>query len=239
MKINFSPKENIFERENKLLDDEDTFCTLVAEKYLNKEIIITPMFTVPLLHIKMSNWEVKKKKLLDLFHESKKWMVNRDTVLTTYELKRHRKNKSEKEILERNEWEEQFSKIIDQIFYEERKIIYETFGDPEKFPDKKAEINYTWFQEQRKGMFHGPHTHGTSPGSLASVCFIEFDEDIHTPTEFIRPFPDVIRYNSEETYVEKNISSGSLIVFPANIFHYTSPSQHEKSRIILSLNMSI
>lgn len=235
MKINFSPKENIFERENKLLDDEDTFCTLVAEKYLNKEIIITPMFTVPLLHIKMSNWEVKKQKLLELFESSKKWLKNENSIFTTYKSE----DEFEGENSERIEWEKKSHRIINEIFYEERKIIYETFGDPEKFPDKKAQINYAWFQEQTKGMFHKPHTHGFVAGSLGSVCFIEFDENIHTATEFIRPFPNTLKYNEGEVYIEKNISSGSLIVFPANIIHYTSPSQHEKSRIILSLNMSI
>lgn len=235
MKINFSTEENIFEKENKLLDDEDTFCTLVAEKYLNKEIIITPMFTVPLLHIKMSNWEVKKQKLLELFETSKKWLVNRDTVFTTYDSE----YKFEGENLKKIEWEKQFQQTIDKIFYEERKIIYETFGDPENFPDKNAEISYAWFQEQTKGMFHKPHTHGYVPGTLGSVCFIEFDENIHTPTEFVSPVISTVNSKSNNIFVEKNISSGSLIVFPANIFHYTSPSQHEKSRIILSLNMSI
>jgi hypothetical protein len=232
-------KEVYFDKEKKLLDDESNFCNLVAEKYLNKEIIIKPMFSVPLLHIKMSNWEIKKKKLLELFDESKEWLVNRDSVFTTYELERHRKNKSQEQILQRQEWEKQFANIIDQIFYEERKIIYECFGNPENFPNKMAEINYAWFQEQKKGMFHAPHTHGNAPSSLGSVCFIEFDERVHTPTEFICPFLNNLEYNRKEVYVEKNISSGSLIVFPSNIFHYTLPSQDEKSRIIVSLNMTV
>ena len=136
-------------------------------------------------------------------------------------------------------WEKNMSKSLDYIFYEEREIIYECFGDPEKFPDEIANISYSWFQEQKNGMFHAPHTHGAFPGSLGSVCFIEFDETVHTPTKFICPYPNNFKYNIQETYVEKNISSGSLIVFPSNIFHYTLPTYHEKSRIILSMNITV
>jgi hypothetical protein len=238
-KMHLDTEKDIFEQEKILLDDENNFCNLVAKKYLSKEIVITPMFSVPLLHIKMTNWESKKKRLLELFDESKKWLVNRDSVSTTYELGRHRQNKSKEQILERLHWEKQFSNVVDKIFYEERKIIYECFGNPENFPDKIAEINYAWFQEQKKGMFHAPHTHGNAPNGLGSVCFIQFDEKIHTPTQFISPFSNNLEYNFAETYAEKNISSGSLIVFPSNIFHYTLPSQDEKSRIIISLNMTV
>lgn len=227
------------EQEKQILNDEEYFANLVAQKYLNKEIVITPMFSVPLLHIKMSNWEVKKNKLLELFESGKKWLINRDTVNTTYELNRHRESKTEKENLERSAWDKHFFETIDDIFYEERKIIYETFGNPEQFPDQTAEIKYAWFQEQIKGMFHGPHTHGCAPGGLGSVCFIEFDENIHTPTEFVSPFTSTLNSNSDAIHVEKNVSSGSLIVFPSNTLHYTLPNNTEKSRIILSLNITV
>lgn len=230
---------NDLQQKKKIVDDENYFTNLVAQKYLNKEIVITPMFAVPLLHIKMSNWEVKKHKLLELFESGKKWLVNRDTVNTTYELNHHRESKTEKENLERSAWDKHFFETIDDIFYEERKIIYETFGKPEEFPNENAKIQYAWFQEQKKGMFHGPHTHGCSPGRLGSVCFIEFDENIHTPTEFVSSFTSNLNSNSDNIHVEKNVSSGSLIVFPANTLHYTLPNKSEKSRIILSLNIAV
>jgi len=234
--INFYSNSDL-EKENQILNDENYFANLVARKYLNKEIVITPMFSVPLLHIKMSNWEDKRNKLLELFESGKEWLNCVDTVNTTYEVHKHRKNKPQEQILERNNWDRNFFETIDNIFCEEKKIIYETFGNPEEFPEQTAKIEYAWFQEQTKGMFHGPHTHGCAPGRLGSVCFIEFDEKIHTATEFISPFPSVLE--NDQTHREKNITSGSLIVFPSNTIHYTLPNQFEKNRIILSMNMTV
>ena len=237
--IIFDSNSNIEREEKEILNDEEYFANLVANKYLNKEIVITPMFAVPLLHIKISNWQDKKDKLLELFESGKEWMNYLDTVNTTYTTSKHLKDKTQKEILERNNWNKHFSETIDDIFYEEKKIIYETFGNPEGFPNQTAKIEYAWFQEQKKGMFHGPHTHGCAPGRLGSVCFIEFDENIHTPTEFISPFPNILELEKDLIHREKNITSGSLIVFPANTIHYTLPNQFEESRIILSMNITV
>lgn len=230
--ITFYSNENA----NKELDDENYLTNLIARKYLNNEIIIKPMFTVPLLHIKMSDWDTKKQKLLELFETSQKWLIKRHTVNTTYVNSYEYKKRSTEEITTREDWEINFYEIISDIFYEEAKIIYETFGNPEENPNGIATIGYSWFQEQKKGMCHAPHTHGN--GGLSAVCFIEYDKNCHTPTEFLSPYLNPLKGHNE-LYVEENISSGSLIVFPSSIVHYTLPSESDKSRIILSLNMSI
>ena len=49
------------------------------------------------------------------------------------------------------------------------------FGNPENFPHKSVSIDYCWFQEQKKGMFHVPHVHGF--GGLSAVCFMDFDSN--------------------------------------------------------------
>lgn len=233
--ITFYSDGDLEEKKN-LLNDENFLTNLIASKYLNKEIVITPMFTVPLLHIKMSNWDVKKQKLLELFASGQEWLSKRDTVNTTYINVDEYRKKSQDEIIKREEWSIEFSEIISDIFHEEAKIIYETFGNPQEYPDRIARIDYSWFQEQKKGMCHAPHTHGN--GGLSAVCFIEYDQNCHTPTEFLSPYLNPLKGHNE-MYVEKNILSGSLIVFPSNIVHYTLPSESEKSRIILSLNISI
>lgn len=228
--------DNNSKEEKELLKDENYLTNLVARKYLNNEIVIKPMFTVPLLHIKMSNWDVKKQKLLELFSSSQKWLINRESVNTTYVNSIEYREKLQEEIVDREEWSIKFSETISDIFDEEAKIIYETFGNPQECPDKTATIGYSWFQEQKRGMCHAPHTHGN--GGLSAVCFIEYDQNFHTPTEFLSPYLNPAKGHNE-LYVEKNISSGSLIVFPSNIVHYTLPSESDKSRIILSLNISI
>jgi hypothetical protein len=194
------------------------------------------MFTVPLLHVKMSNWNIKKSILLDLFEKSQKWLIKRDTVNTTYINDYDCKKKTEEEISQLEFWDKNFCKTLFDVFYEELKIIYETFGDPENYPNKIANINYAWFQEQKDGMFHFPHTHGNV--GLSAVCFVEYDEKYHTSTQFLSPYLNPSKGHNEE-YFEKNISSGSLLVFPSNIIHYTYPNNSEKNRIILAFNVSI
>lgn len=229
-KITFYTDENKPEEES--LDVEDYFCNLVANKYLNREIIIRPMFTVPLLHIKMSNWEDKKQKLIELFNLNKKWLVKRDTVNTTY----LNENDFENVDLRREFWDKNVSECISNIFNEERKIIYEMFGNPNLYPERSAHINYAWFQEQKNGMFHGPHTHGVC--GLSAVCFIEYDKNQHTPTIFLSPYLNPTKGHNEE-YSDTNVSSGSLLVFPSNIVHFTQPNNTSSDRIILALNINV
>lgn len=227
-KITFYTDQDKFE--DKFLNNEDYFCNLVASKYLNKEIIIRPMFTVPLLHIKMSNWEVKKQKLIELFNLNKSWLIKRDTVNTTY--------LNDKDLLNRDSpeefWNKNTSEYISNIFNEERKIIYEMFGDPNKYPERSADINYAWFQEQKDGMYHGPHTHGFC--GLSAVCFIEYNKNHHKPTSFLSPYLNPSKGYNEE-YCDESVSSGSLLVFPSNIVHYTNPN--DIGRIILAFNINV
>lgn len=221
-------------------NSDDEFIQLIANKYLNKEILIKPMFTVPILHIKMSNWNSKKEELLNLYNSGKDWVYFRNTLNTTYfsteDFLDKNKTLNEDTIRKYDQWTKELTESINNVLKEERKIIYEMFGDPEKFPQKTAEIDYCWFQEQKNGMFHGPHTHGCS--GLSAVCFINYDEKFHAPTEFLSPYFNPSKGNNEQ-YVEKNVSSGSLLVFPSNIIHYTNPTDVEKSRLILSFNASL
>jgi hypothetical protein len=215
-------------------DDEQDFINLVASKYLKKEITITPMFSVPILHLKMSNWEFKKQILLNLFEDSQEWISTRDTVNTTYI--NEKEFKTNEKILEFEAWEKHIHETIYEILKEECKIIYETFGNPESYPNKTAEINYVWFQEQKKEMYHGPHSHGIS--GLSAVCFVEYDPIYHTPTRFLSPYLNPTKGYNEE-YYDDTVSSGSLLVFPSNIIHYTSPNFSEKNRLILSFNINL
>jgi hypothetical protein len=199
------------------------YTELIASKFSNNEISVKPIFSIPFFTIsKLSNWQEKKNSMLKLFEEYQDKVVKRGSVLTSYVDEED--NFSYKEFIEK----------ISKILNEELHLIYEIFGS-EKYPYKKANILDAWFQEQKQHMYHGPHNHGM--GGLAAVCFLNYDENEHTPTQFISPYQNTL--NGYFLNHSEKISEGSMLIFPSNITHYTEPNQSKKSRIIFSMNVEV
>lgn len=168
------------------------------------------MFAVPIVHIQVSNWKNKKKKLLDLFHSIK--MNYRDDVWTNYHDDNTAMNHDVKMILEEDIIE--FHKIIGF---------------------RETQIASSWFEQSKTNNQHNVHTHGAY--GYSSVCFIEYDKEYHTPTQFTAPFLNFLDGNIL-SYSPK-VDEGSLIFFPSSIPHYTFPNTSNKSRIILSFNLDV
>jgi hypothetical protein len=209
------PQENNQEKIN--------YTKLIAEKFSNNEVSVKPIFSIPLFTIsKLSNWQEKKNGMLKIFEEYQDKIVKKGNVLTSYV--------TDKDSL----WYKEFIEKITKILNEELHLIYEIFGN-EKYPDKKANVLDAWFQEQKQYMYHGPHNHGMS--GLSVICFLEYDENEHTPTQFISPYQDTLR-GYFLNHFEK-VTEGSMLIFPSNIMHYTEPNQSKKSRIIFSMNVEV
>jgi hypothetical protein len=94
-------------------------------------------------------------------------------------------------------------------------------------------IDYSWFQEELKGMFHPIHNHGYG---LSCVCYLEYDSNVHTPITFLCPYPDLID-GLVQYHTPSNVESGTIIFFPSVINHFTMPNQTDVSRKILSFNI--
>jgi len=97
----------------------------------------------------------------------------------------------------------------------------------------KFNILEFWFQEYNNGMDHGPHTHGSS--GFSSVCFIQYDKNLHKPTTFICPFFDSIRDKQE--YFVPDVKEGDIIFFPSNLLHFAPPNTSNEKRIVASFNL--
>jgi hypothetical protein len=96
-------------------------------------------------------------------------------------------------------------------------------------------VSNSWFEKAEKNMYHQTHNHG--PLGFSAVCFIQYDDSIHTPTQFVSPFNNFVS-GSVLSHSPEHIKEGSLIFFPSIIHHYTIPNDSEKERIILSFNLS-
>ncbi|AOV60184.1 hypothetical protein S820908_037 [Synechococcus phage S-CAM9] len=180
-----------------------------------------PMFSTPILHVKIDNWIEKKRALLKLFdtHE-KNCSLWEETDVFGVETDFHRNlNKNNKNRCNYN------AEVAD-ILFDELEFASEAFGIG-------VVIGAAWFEKSKKGTHHGAHHHG--PIGLSAVCFIEYDKNHHTPTIFMNPNCSSVK----EYFTPPHVSEGSLIIFPSNIVHYTTPNISDENRIVLAFNMTV
>ena len=72
---------------------------------------------------------------------------------------------------------------------------------------------------------------------FSAVCFVEYDQEVHTPTQFIAPFNDFMQGNTLQ-YSPSCVMEGTLLIFPSVIHHFTLPNTSDKRRIALSFNLT-
>jgi RNAse (barnase) inhibitor barstar len=175
-----------------------------------------PEFNVPFYQIKVSDWENKKKRLLDVYSKVKNNLVCDDPVSFVYSDFRNQD-------------------YYNNYFGEITEILDEELNEFSVQSNLEQEVNITcWFQKYTEGCFHAPHTHGAL--GYSSVCFIEYDENEHKPTRFISPIQNPMT-GSLMDYFPQNITEGTIIFFPAYLTHYVLPNDSKKIRIILSMNI--
>lgn len=176
----------------------------------NDENYLKHIFYVPLIHLKVENWESKKQNLLDLYEQV--LIEYNDNVWTNYHDDALHLNESVASLLK------------DEIIQ---------FGNFLGF--KEIKIRSSWFEKANQDNFHCPHNHGMK--GYSSVCYVEYDKSQHEATNFISPFTnfitgDLLKYSPK-------VEEGSIIFFPSSITHYTNPNKSNKERKILSFNLSI
>ncbi len=160
----------------------------------------TIAFSVPIFKYKVKNWEIKKKKLLDLFNNLHHKVVG-NVITSPIDIKTN-------------------------ILLEEIKVF-----------ENEIQLNFysteVWFQKYEHNMNHAVHTHG--PMGFSSVCFIEYDKNLHKPTTFISPFANYITGELER--YEPDVEEGDVIFFPSNLLHYAPVNLSDKIRTIMSFNL--
>ena len=186
----------------------------------NEEYLI-PMFSTPLLHLKVESWEEKKEELLRMY-EKRKADKSRFKVATGSETSLD----VETDYHHNHDSGETYDEDIMDIFKEELEALADTF-------ECSVEVCTSWFEKASTSKFHQVHNHGSQ--GFSAVCFIQFDPKHHTPTIFLNPnLADVETCN----IIPPGIREGSIIFFPSYVLHYTAPNQSDVDRIILSFNIN-
>lgn len=170
---------------------------------------ITPIFSIPLFQIKVSNWDKKKTLLLGMLNNTK---LDRQgvTMLSDFFTQ-----------------DTSHIKHLSIIFKDELSIFSREFGR------NLCVINNAWFETSLTHDFHPVHNHGQL--GYSAVCYINYDKNEHTPTNFISPFNHFD--GGDMMYHVPIVSEGDLIIFPSSLAHYTKPNNSKKERTIVSFNL--
>ena len=184
------------------------------------------MFSTPILHLKVKNWNEKKSNLLNLFNDvsNKKETFKRAKLSHQFDVETDYHYIHDNHDDENNDCN--YDEEISNILLDELQKVADIY-------EVSLEIVTSWFEKAAKGRCHSAHNHGSS--GLSAVCFIEFDKNYHSPTVFVNPDTASDQLN----FVPPHIDEGSLIVFPSNIIHFTEPNSSDKERIILSFNLVV
>ena len=108
---------------------------------------------------KISNWQEKKYKLIELFHKTKPRIYG--NVITNFNSSQENKDLIIKEI----------TKLFDDEINNLKKII-----------GSKYFLESAWIQEYQKNNNHELHNHGVG---YSSVIYINFDKEVHSSTSFV------------------------------------------------------
>ena len=169
------------------------------------------MFSIPLIHISISDWKSTKKEIKKLYSQSDLTIDSLEKVKSDFYS------------------EKKYNKKIQNIFYKEIKALEQMIGE------KKFFVSNAWIETSEKNMFHQVHNHG--PIGFSAVCFVDYDENLHSPTQFVSPFNNYLN-GSIVSHSPDHISEGSILFFPSMIHHYTIPNDSDTDRTILSFNLS-
>lgn len=130
-------------------------------------------------------------------------------------------------------------KIVDNVITSPFNIKTSILSEEIELFEKEIGVNLLstecWFQKYDRNMDHVVHNHG--PMGFSSVCFIEYNKNIHKPTTFISPFSDCVTGLFEK--YEPDVQEGDIIFFPSNLLHYAPTNLSDQTRIIISFNLRI
>ena len=197
--------------------------------------VVDNIFSIPILTVQVKDWNKKRKILMKHYlrqTESNDLYLRDGEILTSYVDSMDISKKTD-------EWIENNAKFVEgmqELFEEEINLAYDKIIKPYSslhLSKRKLKIGDFWFQNQNNGTAHGIHTHGSN--GLSAVCYMKYDKQHHTPTNFISPNFNSFN-NINMTWYPEESTEGTMVFFPSNILHYTRPNNSDVSRIIAAIN---
>ena len=168
------------------------------------------LFKIDYWKIPVSNFEVKKKQIVDLLNG---YTETKNDIQFFYTNKQSNRDKLS----------EKFSNIILKELKQ--------FSDNIK---KSIVIKDVWSVSYGLGDYQVPHNHGTK--GLSGILYLESVEKLPS-TCFIQPWNDI---EKDETLIfEMPAKEGDLIIFPSFVNHFSVPNKYKQNKRIVSFDMSM
>jgi hypothetical protein len=206
----------------------DKYMDIGLSKENPTDTYLIPFYSIPLLHLRIEDWENKKKELFKIFDnvskDSKVFKVIEDDpydVETDYHYNFNYETETQKSLNSEN---------IEKIFEDELNFISEVF-------EIGISVGNVWFEKAKTQRFHSVHNHGVT--GFSCVVFMKYSPEEHTPTTFINPITASFGALCPQNQQPPGIREGSMIVFPSFLNHYTEPNNSNVERIILSFNLCV
>ena len=181
------------------------------------------LFGIGINKFKVTNWQDKKSKLLELidFNNTKVQSCQSD----------YFKYQSRAPYLE----------SFVTILAEDLDNLVNTFTEElqERYhgecPVQNIETWELWAQRYTLGQYHGAHNHGNM--KISCVLYVDFDVNEHRPTKFYAPFTNP--YMGVIETVSPPVEEGNIIAFPSTLLHECPPCDSDVPRTVFSFNIPL
>ena len=169
-----------------------------------------PLFEFPSYQYEISDWEFKKKGLLNRINKSN----FERTKLQPFETDRRTAGKSYVHYLE------------DFL----RPLLFEFCKEAEV----TCSMTDAWCVRYQKGDQQTVHNHRS--WGFSGVLYVEYDPKVHTPTCFVSPWNDP-RTDTTTLVFPDNIKEGTVVITPSVTHHFVHPNLSRKSRTVVSFDL--
>ena len=169
-----------------------------------------PLFEFPSYQYEVSDWEFKKKGLLNRINKNK--FIR--TELQGFETDRATCEKSYVRYFE--------DFLRDELveFCQEAQVT--------------CSMTDAWAVRYQKGDHQTIHNH--RGWGFSGILYVEFDPNVHTPTCFMCPWQEP-RTDKTDLVYPKNIKEGMLFIVPSFTHHFVHPNQTRKQRTVIAFDL--
>jgi len=169
-----------------------------------------PLFEFPSYQYEISDWEFKKKGLLNRINKSK--FIR--TELMTFETDRQTCNKTYVHYLQ------DLLKPELSEFCQEAQV--------------SCSMTDAWCVRYQKGDQQTIHNH--RGWGFSGILYVEYDSKVHTPTCFMAPWQDP-RSDRTSMAFPQNVEEGTVFIAPSFTHHFVHPNQVRKQRTVIAFDL--
>ena len=169
-----------------------------------------PLFEFPSYQYEVSDWDFKKKGLLNRINKQE----FKRTALQTFETDRQTNDKAYVRYLQ------DFLRDILFEFCQEAQVT--------------CSMTDAWCVRYQKGDHQTIHNH--RGWGFSGVLYVEYDPEVHSPTCFMCPWQDP---KNDTTYLAypKDVKEGIIVIVPSFTHHFVNPNPTRKQRIVISFDL--